>query len=256
MADQPTPPRFYGDTEVGKILDRATELQREIPTRSAGSGGLSLAELEDIAVEAGIDPRHLRRAAMELETGDLGVHGWAKLVGDQLTIVREMVVPGEIPDSGFERVVAVIQQTAHEHGQPSLMGRTLTWQAESPSKMRSILLVVSARDGETLIRLEERLHQFAGGLFGGVIAGVGGGIGVGAGVPLGVALGSVLLTTLIPLGVVGLSYIGCREIYRAVVRSRRTVISELMERVTSEVTACVASALLEDAQEPKQLPGS
>ena len=254
MPDQPTPPRLYGDTEVGKILDRATELQREIPARSAGGGGLSLAELEDIALEAGIDPQHLRRAAMELETGDLGASASSMLLGDQLTLVREAIIPGEIPDSGFERVVGAVQHTAYEYGQPSLMGRTLTWQAENPNKTRSVLLVVSARDGETHIRIEERLHQFAGGLFGGTVAGVGGGIGLGVGVPVGLSLGSALLATLFPLGVVGLSYMGCREIYRAVVRKRRRVISEMMERVTSEVTACIASATLEDPEEPGRLP--
>jgi len=34
------------------------------------------------------------------------------------------------------------------------------------------------------------------------------------------------------------------------------VVSELMERVTSEVSASIASASLKGAAEPKQLPGS
>lgn len=255
MSEHPTPPRLYGEKEVDKILKRATELQRELPSRSAASGGLSLTELEEIAVEAGIDPARLRQAAMELESGALGPEGWAKLTGEQLTLVREAVIPGEIPDSGWERVVTVVQQTSREHGQPSLLGRTLTWQAETANKTRSILLVVSARDGETHIRIEERLHQFAGGLFGGILGGVGGGIGLGAGLPMGMALGSVLLAVLFPVGVLGLSYLGSKEIYRAVVKGRRKVVSQLMDRVSAEVTAAIASSSLQEADEPRQLPG-
>ena len=240
---------------MGKILTRATELQQELPSRSAASGGLSLAELEEIALEAGIDPQRLRQAAMELESGDLGPEGWSRLVGDQLTLVREAVIPGEIPDSGWERVVAVVQQTSHEHGQPSLLGRTLTWQAETESKMRSILLVVSARDGETHVRIEERLQQLAGGLFGGIMGGVGLGVGLGAGLPMGLAAGSALLSVLFPLGILSLSYMGSKEIYRALVKRRRTVIATLMERVTSEVTASINSAALKEADESRQLPG-
>lgn len=192
---------------------------------------------------------------MELDTGDLAPESWTWLTGDRLTVAHEAVIPGEIPESGWERVVAVVQQNSREHGQPSVLGRTLTWQAETESKMRSILLVVSARDGETHVRIEERLHQTAGGIFGGIMGGVGLGAGLGVGLPMGIAAGSALLVTLFPLGILGLSYMGSREIYRVVVKRRRTVVSQLMERVTSEVTASIASATLDEAEEPRQLPG-
>ena len=192
---------------------------------------------------------------MELDSRGQGVTGTSRLAGDQLTIVRETRLPGEIPDSGFERVVAAIQSSSHEHGQPSLLGRTLTWQAETASKTRSILLAVSARNGETRIRVEERLHQFAGGLFGGIMGGVGGGVGIGAGVPLAQFLGSVTLGFAIPLGVLGLSYLGAREIYRAVANHRRKAIDALMELVTSEVQDAISSAAAEAGPEQKALPG-
>jgi len=255
MSELPTPPRLYGEKEVDQLLKRATELQAELPSRSAATGGLSLSELEEIAVEAGIDPRRLRQAAMELESGDMGTEAWTWLSGERLSLVREAIIPGEIPESGWERVVTVVRQNTHEHGQPSLLGHTLTWQGETASKMRSILVVVSARDGETHVRIEERLHQTAAGLFGGIIGGVGGGLGLGAGLPMGIAAGSALLTALFPLGIIGLSYMGAKEIYRAVVKRRRTAVSELMDRVSSEVTACIASASLTEADEPLKLSG-
>jgi len=52
----------------------------------------------------------------------------------------------------------VARQAAGEFGQPSLLGRTLTWRAETSSKLRTMQLVVAPGNGETHIRLEERLH--------------------------------------------------------------------------------------------------
>jgi len=257
MSDRPTPPRLYGEKEVSKILERATGLHREDPGRSTGSsGGLSLADLEEIALEAGIDPQDLRRAAMELDSGDLTLSGWGRLLGDRLTLVREAIIPGEIPQPGFERVVTAIRQSSGLFGEPSFLGRTLTWQAETSGKMRSIRLVVAAKDGETHVRLEERLDQFALTLFSGTLGGVGGGVGFGAGLPLAAALGSLLLGIPILLGVLGLTHMGTRPIYRAFVRKRRKAIDEMMEEVTREVTKAISSASLQGAEEPKQISGN
>ena len=66
---EPLPlPRVYGEKEIGQILKRATDLQHEEPS-APSAAGVTLAELEDIAAEAGIDPVYLRRAAMEVDSG-------------------------------------------------------------------------------------------------------------------------------------------------------------------------------------------
>ena len=60
--------RRYSEKEIGLILRRATEFQRSEPS-AADPTGLTLAELQEVASEVGIDPAYLRRAAAELETG-------------------------------------------------------------------------------------------------------------------------------------------------------------------------------------------
>jgi hypothetical protein len=255
MPDSGKLPRLYDEREVGKILERATELQRQEPARAAESGGLSLEELEEIALETGIDPRHLRRAAVELDSGEIDPSGWDRLVGDHTTLVYEATVPGELGRDDFEGVVSAIQQVAREHGQPSLLGRTLTWQAETPSKTRSLQVVVSARRGETHVRVEERLHQFAAGLFGGTLGGVGGGVGIGVGLPVGLeVLGSTLFAVAFPLGIFGLSYLGARAIYRQVVQRRRAKLVELLERITAAVEQSIAEKALDARMPPLELP--
>jgi hypothetical protein len=257
MTDKPNlppgPTRVYGDKEIGQILKRATELQDQEPS-ALSSSGLTLQELEEVAVEAGIDARFLQRAALELRTSPADSGFWAKVVGDELMLQRETTIPGELNEDGFERIASVIQIGTREHGQPSLLGRSLTWQAETPSKSRTVQITVTSRDGKTHVRAEENLHQLAGGLFGGGVGGFGTGVGMGVGMPLGLGLGSALLATAIPLGFMGLSYIGAREIYRRVTNKRRTAMGDLFDKILAEVYACVEDRAVEGANTPGQLP--
>lgn len=256
MPDPTNLPRRYDEREVSKILRRATELQRHEPARAAGADGLSLQELEEIALEAGIDPGHLRRAALELDTGEIEKSLGARLAGDQLTLAYEATVPGEIGDDGFERCVRVIQRLAREHGQPGVLGRTLTWRAETASKTRSMQVTISARRGETHLRVEERLHQLAAGLVTGTTVGGGVGLGVGFGIPFGLqTLGSALFATVFPLGFVGLTFIASREIYRQVVRRRRHALAELLEALVQEATSAIEEDRGEESGYRPELPG-
>ena len=115
-------PRVYGEKEIGQILKRATDLQHEEPS-APSAAGVTLAELEDIAAEAGIDPVFLRRAAMEVDSGVADPSFWVHITGEELMLVRDVTLPGELPDDGFERIVTAIQSRSREHGQPTNPGR-------------------------------------------------------------------------------------------------------------------------------------
>ena len=236
--------RLYDEKEVARILERATELQSDRPSPAGGRSGMSLEELESIAREVGIDPVHLKRAARELDTRTPGDDAAKGLLGGPLSLVLERTIPGELDESDFEPIVLEIQLHTDSHGLPSLMGRTLSWQAETASKTRTLQVVVSSRNGETLIRIEERLHQFASGLFAGTVAGVGGGVGIGVGLPLGLeVIGSTLFAVAFPLGVIGVTYLGCREIYRQVIRRRSRRLQELLESLTDVVERSIQPRL-------------
>jgi hypothetical protein len=243
MNDPTNLPRVYGDEEIGRILKRATELQHREPT-APSSAGVTLAELEEIAAEAGIDPAYLRRAAMEVDSGVADPSFWARVVGDDVMIVRDVTLPGELDSDGFERIVATIQAASREHGQPSLLGRTLTWRAETSNKTRTIQLVVSSHAGQTRVRLEENLTQTAVGLFAGITTGFGVGAGLGVGIPIGLeVLGSTLFAAVAPFGFVGLSFVASRAIYRALVGRRRRAVNELFDRTVAEAQAAIAATV-------------
>ena len=243
-------PRRYGDEEIARILKRATEIQIADPSLSSPSG-MTLQELEDIAAEAGIDPRHLRRAAMELEHdgGDASV--WEALAGGRLAIELGTVIPGELPTVGFERVLAIIQQGARHHGHGTLLGHTLTWQGESAEGKRSLMVVVSARDGETSVRIEERLHGLAGALFGGIVGGggMGAGMGIGQGIGWGL-LGSATFAVAFPIGMLGLTYVAARAIYRSRFEARRKVLTDLLDRIVRDASASIDEPVAGDLRAP------
>jgi hypothetical protein len=253
MADDVGAPRRYSEEEIGRILKRATEMQVAEPA-GQGPGGMTLRELEEIALEAGIDPRHLRRAAMELEPGSPEASFWTRVLGHPPQVRLEAAVPGELPVEGFESLVAIIQHVAREHGQASLVGRTLTWQGETATGTRSTMVVVGVRDGETRVRVEERLQGLAGQLFGGLVGGVGVGAGVGVGVGLGAALGSALFSAAFPVGALGLGYITARAAFRSQAGARRRALSELLDRLVGEVSDRVTESALPAPGSPRSLP--
>jgi hypothetical protein len=251
--------RRYGDEEVGLILKRAAELQRQEPAAAAEGGGLTLGELEEIAGEVGIDPRHLRRAAEEIDTLAVPLHGEGvdRLIGAPLTLKFERILTGELPEDGLESLLPEIQDALQGYGQPSLLGRTLTWQSTSPDSERTLQVTVSSRDGRTRIRIEERISELAWSLFGGIIGGVGGGVGLGVGLGVGIgALQSALFAVAWPVGVITGSFLLARRFYRSAVRRRQRVLRDLLDRLTEAVEAIIAKQGLEPGENRPLLPGS
>lgn len=256
MSEQPPQRRRYGDKEVGLILKRAAELQRQEPASGTEGGGLTLPELEEIASEAGIDPRYLRRAAAEVDSSTKLDSGKASIFfGAPLTIELERTLTGEMPDEEFSAFVPDIQQAAGAHGQASALGSTFTWQSSTPGGERSLQVTVTSGNGRTRIRIEERLTNLAGQLFGGMVGGGGGGIGLGIGLGVGIgALQSAAFAIFWPAGVIGGAYLLARSIYTSTARKRRRVLRDLLDRLTERIEDAVPKPSLEDPQRGRIQP--
>jgi hypothetical protein len=239
MSEDERSPRRYSEKEVGLILRRATEFQRSEPS-AADPTGLTLAELQEVASEVGIDPAYLRRAAAELETGS---GSWERLLGAPTAFVLERTIPGEFPASRFEELVPLMQVATVGQGTASSVGKTLTWSSRSDTNTSSQQVLVASRGGETLIRIEERLAGFAGGLFGGLMGG-GGGVGIGVGGALGTALGSAALMIAFPVAIIGVSYGAARGFFAAHVHKRRARMQDLMDQLVEQVGRDVAERSL------------
>ncbi|MEN8375594.1 MAG: hypothetical protein ABFS34_09110 [Gemmatimonadota bacterium] len=226
-------PRRFSDREVSLILKRATELQSSGRAATARDG-LTLSELQEIALEAGIDPTVLRTAAAELEAG-ANDGAWAKVAGGPIVLMMERLVSGTLPRDSLDALVPIIVSAADAPGQASAVGETLTWSSNAHGNTRSLQVLVSAEGDNTLVRVEERLGGLAGGLFGGIMGGVGGGAGLGMGGALGGVLGSALVGILIPTVVIAGSYLAARALFKAAVDKRRRALSALVERIVEEI---------------------
>ncbi len=189
------PERRYSDAEVAAILSRAADLSVEqAPTAT------TLSELERIGKEAGLSPELIRQAAAELGRGGRPVDKpsfWGRVFG-RLRLRHETVIPGELDDDGPQALLDAIQHELALPGALSQAGSSFVWSTtSSPQGGRAVTVHVSSKNGETTVRVEERLGNLAGGIWGGVMGGAGSSIaafaGVGGGVlagPIGAVLGA------------------------------------------------------------------
>ena len=241
----PSDRRRFDDDEVSLILRRAGELQE---SRQQGSdAGMSLADLEAVAREAGLDPALVRQAAAELPAPGqrpLPSGPGARFLGAPTMLRYERVVDGELPPSEYDLLVEEIRRTTNDVGTLSTLGRTLAWSSSQSARHargggggvgRAVNVTVVARGGRTAIRVEERVTGLAGGLFGGLMGGVGGGssgIAVGVGLALFHSASAALgLWGAIVAGSYGLA----RTIFTSIVRRRAGELSSLADRLAALV---------------------
>ncbi len=134
MPHDPDEPRRYSDEETALILRRAAELQ-EPDGNSRSAAGFTLAEIQQIAAEAGIDPACVTEAAALISVQE--PDRWARIVGAPTRFRYERTVSGELPDPAWAALVQEIRQAMRKPGQVSAMylarwsgsmrARTGTW---------------------------------------------------------------------------------------------------------------------------------
>jgi hypothetical protein len=240
----PLPSRRYNEKEVADIIRRASELQ-QLETTSESSTGLSLAELEQVAREAGLDPALVRRAATDLDTR-VSDEQPSAFLGAPTALHLERTIDGEIPAEEYEPMVIEMQSRLGMVGSATTLGRSLQWTVQSADRhraaTRTVQITVTPRNGRTTIRIEERLGGLAGALFGGLMGGLGGGSGgIAAGIGLG-ALHSGFAFAGIWGGVIAASYALARTIYGRLGRRRGERLQELMGQLAEHVSATALRA--------------
>ena len=229
MPDPQGGARRFSEKEIGLILQRAAELQQHDPLGTA-EGGLSLADIEQIAAEAGIDPRHVQAAVATFEPR--AADRWPSLLGAPTSLHRERTVDREVPTLAFDAMVETIRGDIGSLGQVSTLGRALAW--HSGNRQRQLQITVVPRQGRTTIRAQEQFGNAAGGLFGGIVGGVGGG---GGGAALGIvagALGSPLAGLALAALAVGGSFLLARTLYTGLVGRRARQLEQLLDQLAAQ----------------------
>jgi hypothetical protein len=244
MPDNSKRERRFNEEEVALIIKRAAELQQTEQTERDPGNALSLTDVEQIAREAGIDPKLIRQAALGLDQPSTTIrpNPW---IGSPTRIVFERVVDGEIPIEEFEALIAEVRRTFGDNGVPSVLGRSLAWSSSMRGRRRAqgrqIDVSVVPRGGVTTIRVEEELRNTAGALFGGLVGGGGGGTtGISIGIGLG-ALHSAPLAALLWVTIAGGFYTLARTIFGHIATKRERELRGLADRLEEHVTEAVVT---------------
>jgi len=116
--------RRFDDTEVSLILAHA--LDTGVPAEDDG-GGLTLAELERIAVEVGIDPARIQATARALATGVLGPAPTGR--STTLTPRYEVTLERRITEDRYAELLATIRDAMGRQGIATSEYGALEWRA-------------------------------------------------------------------------------------------------------------------------------
>ncbi|MEO8576207.1 MAG: hypothetical protein ABI556_05895 [Gemmatimonadales bacterium] len=250
MTNLPTKERKFTDEEVALIIKRAAELQQTEQVEQDPATTMSLAEVEQIATEAGIDPRLIRRAAQGLDRPQ-ATNRPSAFAGAPTRLVFERVVDGEIQVDDFEVLINEIRREMGQNGMPSVIGKSFAWTSDfrggrRRSSGRKVDVTVVSRGGSTTIRVEEELRNLVGGLFGGIMGGGGGGT---AGISM--AIGAEVFHS-VPVGfgiwaaAIASAYAIARTIFVRMATRREEGLRSLMDKLEARVVEAVASHTVPD----------
>jgi serine/threonine protein kinase len=229
--------RRYDASEFDEIVRRASELEVTNPTTS---GSMTLGRVEAIAAEAGIRPTLVRSAAASMTPSRALVPAKPNpVIGGPTRVMIERVIPGELPESEFGRVVDEIQRHFHQLGHVGQFGRSFTWSMSRGAPGRRDLDVsVRVDAGSTRIIVDEGLGQLIGGIFGGIGGGVGGG-GMGpiiatlaamhAGPEIAIAVPAYLL----------LVYGAARAIFRSASAARQRKLDAIADSLAASIESLI-----------------
>lgn len=187
--------RRYTDHEVAEIFRRATLVRPESRVPATSGDGMTLAQLEAVAEEAGIEPARIAAAARELDAPSVITR---RAVGVPVSVSRSVELPRRITDAEWEFLVTRLRETFDAAGKLESHGTLRQW---SNGNLRVYLEpgIAGHRVRFTSMNSGMRMR-----LLGGAIAGFGGmGLAfLGAIIPTDALLAAIPLSLI--TGVMGL----------------------------------------------------
>lgn len=115
-------PRRFSEAEARRIFARAAEHQRA----DAPDDGLSLAELHEIGQAAGLDAAAIAAAVADVQAG-VPDEPVTTFLGVRSSQTWSRVLPVDVTDAAWERMVAELRRTFKHQGNPSQIGRVREW---------------------------------------------------------------------------------------------------------------------------------
>jgi hypothetical protein len=146
--------RVYSPDEIQGLLKRASEIQGARPKPT--THGLSLAEVQELAEDAGIDPELILAASLEHSSGRAArKKTW---YGGPFTHTVVRSVEGKISDDTWEMMLAEIRREVTVAGETVRRGTTREWTYKTWEGTHSHL-IATYRDGRTEIEWMDSSKQ-------------------------------------------------------------------------------------------------
>lgn len=229
----------YSDKELGMILKLAVERQESVSYSK--SDGLSLAEIQQLAAEIGIDPKFITEAAAALEAQSESQG--SSFLGAPTKFRFERTVTGEVPESEFSEIIEVIRRATGLQGQVTHMLDSLEWKGWDNFD-RHTFVTIKGRRGETKIKVFGHWWGPAFILYG--VTSLGGllatlGIGLLIHPTSAVGVGAIVA------GGLGSTYLTARTLWQRISRQTESRLRKLLGQVEEAVAAAGGSAPTEVA---------
>ncbi len=136
--------RRFSKDEARQVFANAAERQQAV--QRADVDELTLAELEEAGLAAGIDPAFVRAAAADLLRPDrMSVR--RRFIGLPVELRRTRIVPEAIGDDDWSRIVTYLQEVFGKTGVAHVMGPTREWSSSADSDDMPVHVVIE-QDGQ------------------------------------------------------------------------------------------------------------
>lgn len=150
-------PRRYSDAELRRILARAAAADSEAGSSSSSADGHTLAEIREVAREAGIDPAGVDRAAAALEP-PAATHVF---LGFPLTFQKEAVLPHRLTRGQMLSITREADRLLGGAGTVSEGDGWLQWHNE---QKRTFVGMVRSTDATRVRVISDQAHAFIAGV--------------------------------------------------------------------------------------------
>ncbi|UCG85789.1 MAG: serine/threonine protein kinase [Gemmatimonadota bacterium] len=222
-------PRFDRQ-QVSEIVKRAADIQAAKPTGEE----LSLAGVQRIAAEVGIEPGQVRDAVDAIAGGQEAlVRGG--VLGVRPELLLERFVDGEVAASEYASLLEEIRVTLGEVGEINeTLGTALSWSSSSKGTGRKAQILVSPKGGQTRIRI----HDLEGtpsavimipiSLVSLFLVGISGAILDSVGLPAGIVTAGAITAS---LSFFSSTYWLARRSFKREMKRRSEKLTDLMERL-------------------------
>jgi hypothetical protein len=139
--------RRYSDREFALILRMASKVPAG-PDPAPPQRGLTLPEIREIAMEVGIDPEGVSRAALLLTS--VGDAGASRLIGGHPRHRMEHTIAGRVPPEAMNRVIEVARRGLDTQGETREVLGALEWKGSTGTATITVSIVPG--EGETTLQ--------------------------------------------------------------------------------------------------------